>query len=230
VARGTQLLQLVTMLRDEIGQANSVAVGSDATPGLQQKLRRVQDTLYIEHDWPFLRQHFNRIALQAGQRFYDVPNELNTERIEEVAVWFNALPLPIEKGIGWEEYAKYESEADSRAEPALRWDIRWTGSKEQIEIWPIPSTNDQELQIRGIRKLRPLIANSDVCDIDDQLIVMFAAAELLARAKSPDAQAMLSLAQRRLGKLQGLNARGGVTQNMAQGRTPERPRTVVRVS
>lgn len=230
MARGTQLLQLVTMLRDEIGMANSVAVGPDATPGLQQKLRRVQTLLYDEHDWPFLRQDFDRITLQAGQRFYDVPSAMNLERIESVSVWFNNLPLPIEKGIGDEEYSKYDSAADSRAEPALRWDVRWTGTKDQIEIWPIPSTNDQQLAIRGVRKLRPLIKNSDVCDLDDQMLVLFAAAELLARAKSPDAQAILSLAQGRLSKLKALNARGGVVQNMAHGRVPERPRTVVRVS
>jgi len=218
------------MLRDEVGHANSVAVGVEATPGLKQTLRRVQTTLYDDHDWPFLRQYFTRITLQAGQRYYDVPNALNLERIEEVAIWFNNLPMPIEKSIGWEEYTKYDSETDSRAEPALRWDVRWTGSKEQIEIWPIPATNDQQLQIRGIRKLRPLIANSDVCDLDDHMIVLFAAAEILARDKSPDAQAKLALAQRRYDKLKGLNARGAPVQNTANETPRQHQRTVVRVS
>lgn len=218
------------MLRDETGQANSVAVGVAAMPALKQILRRTQDTLYLRHDWPFLRQHFDRITLQAGERFYDVPNALNLERIEEVAIWFNNLPMVIEKGIGNEEYAKYDSEADSRAEPALRWDVRWTGSKEQIEIWPIPSTNDQQLQFRGIRKLRPLINNDDVCDLDDHMIVLFAAAEILARDKSPDAQAKLQAGEARFQLLRGLNARGAPTQNMAHGAVREHPRTVVRVS
>ncbi len=217
------------MLRDEVGHANSVAVGVDATPGLQQILRRTQDTLYLRHDWPFLRQHFDRITLQAGARFYDVPPALNLERIEEVLIWYNGLPSPIEKDIGAREYAEYDSESGSRAEPALRWDVRWTGTKEQIEIWPVPSTNDQQLQFRGIRKLRPLVKNGDVCDLDDHMIVLFAAAEILARQKAPDAQAKLQAGEARFQLLKGLNARGAPAQNMVHGAVRERPRTVVRV-
>lgn len=181
MARGTQLLQLVTMLRDETGRANSVAVGVDDVPALKQVLRRVQDTLYDKHDWPFLRTVFDRITLQAGARYYDFPSSLNFDRIEDVAVWDGAVPRSVTRGIGFDEYAVYDSESDIRAEPALRWDVRWRGTKEQVEIWPVPSTNNQGLQFIGIRKLRPLIANSDVADLDDHMLVMFAAAELLPK-------------------------------------------------
>src|SRR5262245_29989732 len=155
MARGTQLLQLVTMLRDELGRSNSVAVGIGDLPSLKQTIRRTQETLYDEHDWPHLRTVFDRILMQAGERFYDFPDELNFDRLEDVAVWQNGIPTRVTRGIGFDEYAIYDSEADARCDPVLRWDIRWNSTKEQIETWPIPaSTNAIGLQFIGIRKLR----------------------------------------------------------------------------
>jgi len=58
MARGTQLLQLVTMLREEVNRASSVAVGVDDQPLLRQKLTRTQEFFYDEFTWPFLRQVF----------------------------------------------------------------------------------------------------------------------------------------------------------------------------
>lgn len=230
MARGTQLLQLVTMLRDETGRANSVAVGVDDLPQLKTVLRRVQETLYEKHPWPFLRTVFDRIPLQAGERYYDYPSNLNFERIEDVAVWDSGTPLSVTRGIGFNEYAVYDSESDVRCDPMLRWDVRWTGSKEQIEAWPVPSTNNLELQFIGIRKLRPLIANSDVADLDDQMIVLYAAAELLPKG-SELAKLKLELALDRYKTCKGTAATGQQTFRMGSGPAhTERGRVTVRVS
>jgi hypothetical protein len=50
----------------------------------------------------------------------------------------------------------------------------------------------------GTKILDDLIQESDVAELDDRLIVLFAAAELLARQKSNDAKIKLSQAERRL--------------------------------
>jgi hypothetical protein len=217
MARGTQLLQLVTMLREEVGRATSVAVGVDDLPMLKQKLSRTQEMLYDDYDWPFLRQVFPYKQLNAGEQYYDFPDLLNLERLEEVALWYNNLPRPLVRGISTREYAIYNSNNGVTQEPAIRWDVRWTGTKEQFEIWPIPSSNSQQVQFTGIRKLRALIADSDVCDIDDQAIVLTAAAEILAKQENASASAVAKLAAGRIKQIKGRQHGGERTRRMGQG-------------
>jgi hypothetical protein len=230
MARGTQLIQLVTQLRVETGRSDSVALGVDELPALKHLQKRTQENLYDRHPegWAHLRTVFDRIPLLAGDRYYDFPDTLNFDRIEDVAVWDSSTPLSITRGIGFEEYAVYDSESDVRAEPACRWDIRWTGSEEQIEIWPVPSTNNQELQFIGTRKLRDLIENDDVCDLDDQLIVLFAAAELLVKSDKDLAARKLTLAEQRYALLTRNAAKHG--QRYIMGSGPDNPSRRDRVS
>lgn len=219
MARGTQLIQLVTMLREEIGRATSVAVGVDDIPGLKQKLRSRQELLYDEVSWPFLRQVFSQKTLNANQRYYDFPVGLNLERLESVVVYYSNLPRPLGRGITYREYAIYNPALGATSEPAMRWDVRWTGTKEQFEIWPIPSANDQQIEFTGIRNLRPLVADSDVADLDDQLIVLYVAAELLARQGADSAQAVADSAKARLARLKGRVLGGGQMRRMGMGET-----------
>lgn len=203
MARNTQLIQLVGMLREEIGRATSVAVGVDDLPALKNKLRRTQETLYDDYDWPFLRQIFPLKPLNAKQQYYDFPAGLNLERVEKVVVWYANLPRNVERGIGEREYAIFNPYLGVTSEPMQRWDVRWTGTSEQMEAWPIPSGNDQQVGFTGIRALRPLIQDSDVADLDDQLIVLYTASELLARQGSKNASAVADAAKLRLTTVRG---------------------------
>jgi hypothetical protein len=228
---GTQLLSLVQMLRLETGRSGSVAVGVDDLDALKHLLKRTQDTLYIKHDWVHLKQVFNRIPLQAGDRYYDFPDEFNFDRIINVGLWYNGIPQKIDRGIGFGEYATYDSEADERADPVARWDVRWTGTEAQCEVWPIPATNDQELQFIGIRKLRALTANADVCDLDDFMIVLYAAAELLAKADPDSAKLKLAMGKARFDQLKVNAGNNGQRFVMGSGQAgAERGRAVVRVA
>lgn len=226
MARGTQLIQLVTMLREEVNRAASIAVGVDDYPLLKQKLSRTQEFFYDEYKWPFLRQVFPYKPLQAGEQYYDWPTGLNLEEIENVNLWYGNLPHEIERGIGMEQYAVYNSNIGVTSEPALRWDARsiavgGDGFKDQMEIWPIPSSNTQNIQIVGQRKLRPLIADGDVADLDDQMIVLTAAAELLAAQGNNNASGLASLAQRRFSRMKAnSNAGGGRMRRMGMRTFP----------
>jgi hypothetical protein len=210
VARGTQLITLLDDLRNEAGVSNLVSVGVDNFPAQKNLLRRTQETLYDEHDWSFLRVK-PLINLAAGQQFYNYPPNLNLESINRVVVWYNNQPHPIGRGIGEAEYAQWNSNTGVRSDPVLRWDVVSTSQTlkdGQIEVWPIPLTNVMQLQFFGKRALNPLIADSDTADLDDRLITLFAAAELLARRKSADAPAKLANANARLARLKG-RAQGG---------------------
>lgn len=211
MARGEQLQVLRTMLRAEVGHSTMVAAGVDNVPALNQKLYRCQVMLYDAYDWPFLREIFP-ITLQAGQRYYDFPASglggstfgLNAERVEEAAIDYSGRPVPIDKGIGFEQYAQFNSDNGDRASPARRWDLKRTSdAAEQIEIWPVPTDNTQIFSLKGIRALRPLVADTDVADLDDILIVLTAGAEITARENKKDAALMRAAAAKRLDQLEG---------------------------
>lgn len=231
MARGTQLGDLLSQLRHEIGDSSSLSVGTGTTDSLKHVLRRKQEELYDEYDWPFLRVYKSK-TLSAGDRYYDWPSGLDPDHIDKVVVWHSGSPQPIERGIGFEEYAAHSSDDDERADPVLRWDVRWTGSTDQIEVWPIPASDGDTLQFEGRRPLSDLVDESDTADLDDRMIVLFAAAEILTRRESKDAEAKLSLARRRLKFVRSRSKAGSSTATMGgAGKQPsQRGRTIIRVS
>ena len=230
MARGKQLTQLIDELRAEVGHAVSVSVGVDNLPGIKQIIRRTQETLYDDFDWPHLRIQPTK-NLAAGQRYYDFDATLDYERIEEVVVWYSGQPHRLERGISFGDYAQYDSDSGDRSDPQLKWDVRHTGTKEQLEIWPIPSSNNNKIQYKGIRKLNDLTNMADTADLDGQLIILFAAAEILTRQKSQDAQAKLAQANARFLKLKGRSKGASEIAVMGGGRDREllRGHTIIRV-
>jgi hypothetical protein len=227
VARGTAFSELVIQLRNETGRSDDVNVGVDELPLLKQAINSAYITLYDDNDWPHLRKTFDRISLSAGSRYYDFPTGLNSERVETVAVWYNGEPHRVDRGISFEEYSLYSSEDDERSDPVTRWDVRWTGTEDQIEVWPIPSSNTQKLQFTGIQSISRLVDDDDLCLLDDILVVKLAAAEILGEKGG---KIKLAQAQERLRKLKG---RGHSTSRYQLGLGDpglSRPNITVRVS
>ncbi len=211
MARGTQLETLIYMLRAETGQSVLVSAGVDNKPALTQIINRCQQVLADDYAWPFLRiMPFK--DLEAGERYYDLISTfggLDIERIEAVAVWENGQPRQIARGISFEQYAQYDSNDDVRGSPVQRWDIRYTDETgdsragEQVEVWPIPDDDGQRLQFVGYRNVPLLSEDSDRAMLDDQLIVLTAAAEILARQKNEDAPLKQKMARARYQQLRG---------------------------
>lgn len=192
------LLTLAGELRMELRRSPNVVNGVDDLPMLKHAIARNQRGLYDAWHWPHLHVIFPRKPLSAGQRYYDFPNGLNHDRVDKAVVWWSGEPYTVEPGIGFEEYAAYDSEADERNDPILRWDVRATGANfasTGFEVWPVPASNLQGLQFSGLRPLRPLVADNDVCDLDADLIILYAAWRL---APDDDRQAAISEAQARL--------------------------------
>ena len=88
-------------------------------------------------------------------------------------------------------------------DPVQRWDVKDTGTGAQIEVWPIPASNGGSLRFTGIRNLAPLIQNSDTMDLDDQMVVNFVAAEMMASRNDKAASSKLAKAKARRETLQG---------------------------
>jgi hypothetical protein len=201
LARGTTFGQLLIMLRTEARMDPNPALSKNMLPLMQQKLKRHYERLYDDFDWPFLKVKVD-VTLQAGERYYDVPDSINLERIQTIETKWSNEWLPVERGITDDDYVVYDSDTDVRADPAMKWDVTDTGSGEQLEIWPIPSVSGT-LRIHAIRKKQELVADGDRCDLDDQLVVLYAAAELLASRKDSSAQVLLTAAKAREVTLMG---------------------------
>ena len=218
MTRGTTLAQIVSKYRAEAGRSMEVNVGVGDLEAQKNLIRRTQDVLYEGFDWSFLRVDVHK-DLYAGQRFYDVPIDLNFDRIEKIHVWYNNYPQEVTRGIRPEQYSIHDSRNDERGDPVLRWDIRWTDGAEQIEVWPIPETNGMTLEFTGIRKLRPLVSDADVADLDDNLIALFAAAETLERQKSADSKPVQAKAISLYNALKGRSQTGSRPLIFGQGKT-----------
>lgn len=193
MARGTTLGDLITKLRISARYDPSPAQSQNMLPLFQQTIRDVQERLYDEFDWPHLKVQSDK-TLAAGQRYYDVPTNMNLERIIAVDTLFGALWEPVERGISLDNYNGCNSDTGQRRDPVERWDVRDTGTGVQVEIWPMPASDGGTVRFSGIRQLTALVANGDRADLDDQLIVLYAAAELLAGKGAAD-EAKLKLQQ-----------------------------------
>ena len=193
------LLEMLNDLRAEIRSSLNPAHNTSARDLHINLLKRVQRVLWDEHDWAHLRVR-REIALQAGQRYYDAPEDLPIDRIESVEVRWGGDWKFLTNGISNTNYSLFDSDLDERSWPVENWQLY---EDDQFEVWPVPSdnatTSDKEgtLRLTGIRSLRPLVADNDRSDLDGRMIVLFAAAEELAARGAADAQLKLQTATRR---------------------------------
>lgn len=178
MARGNTFLNLYIMLRAELGRSSTIAVGVEDRERLRHHINRAYEARYDKYDWPHLRRTFDPITLNAGQRYYDFPNELNYERIERAWVWWTNEPTPIWRGVTVDDYGAYDPTANERSDPVLKWDVRSIGSSTQFEVWPLPASNSVRITFQGIRKITKLVNDADLCLLDDQLITLDAAASI----------------------------------------------------
>lgn len=211
MARGKTFGQIVDATRAEARMTNNPAAGLNANQNVRQVIARTYENLWDQTDWPHLEAAFE-IQLQAGQQFYDIPSGVRAERLSEKAGYAyypgDARRYPVtSKDIGWSEYNELEpSVSTQRLDPMRFWCLR---ADDRIEVWPVPATGwptvQNSLFLRGIRNVDPLVDDGDICQLDDRLVTLFAAAELMGPEKG---QPKLSQAQSLLARLTGkLNKR-----------------------
>lgn len=218
--RGALLRDCLRDLRAECGHSTAPNVGMNAEDALLTALERTQLRLWEEWDWPHLL--VNRyIELQAGQRFYSVPPDLPFERIQTIAARDGSRWKPLTYGITTEDYNLYDPDMNERSYPPRKYFVTEDPQDTQgnidgrgmIEVWPLADRNANEqtkdgfLRLTGIRTMRRFSQLNDRCELDATLIVLYAAADILAREKSDDAQLKLQQAQQLNVKLKGNSTR-----------------------
>ena len=204
------------MLRSEIGASPSVAMGVNTMNQMDHTLRRVQERLWSDFDWDF--GYIERDEqLHANQRYYTFDPDIDYDRIVSTHVSFSEIWHPVDYGIGPNEYNQFDIERGQATEPVLRWRHY---EDNRFEVWPVPTSHNQKLRFKAVKKLPPLIDDNDKAVLDDNLIVLFAAAEFLTRAKAEDAQAKLAQANSHYNRLKGMGLKhdrfifgGGIDKN-----------------
>lgn len=190
------------MTKAEARHSTNVALGVNALPNIQQTVKRVYETLCLKEEWPHLNlKRFK--SLSAGQRYYAFPADMDFDRVTGVYIKYAGqwTPKPIPFGITVEHYNSVDSDDDARMDPVRRWGAH---EGDMFEVWPMPASNSiNSLRLDGQKKFVPLVADSDIVQLDDNLIALYAAAEILAPQKGADAQAKLTQGQVLLTKLLG---------------------------
>lgn len=199
MARGVQLSQLVTDVRAECGHSLNAAQSVSTRERIQYLLRRTQQELYEANEWPQLYV-YRDLLLHAGDKTYDFPTDIGFEHTVKLHYLSGSQWVHVPYGIGDGEYSQMSTEyADAvRSYPVQGW--RFDPDTAQFEVWPVPP-EDGKVRIWGTKSLAPLIANNDRCTLDGTMLVLFVSAEILARARSEDAQIKLQKAQDLLRRL-----------------------------
>lgn len=208
MARGTTLIRLLDLYRAECRLSLNPAHNAQTRQTQVNHIQRVQEWLWADHDWPLLRvERF--LDPQNGQRYYAPPGDLPIDRIQKLEVRYDLNYLDMSPGIDQVHMRAYDSDKDEREWPPRRWKL---SEDEQIELWPIPSSDTDavslngRIRITGIRKLAPLVDDGDRADLDDRMIVLYCAAEHLAGIGAKDAQYKLEQANKRFAALRGQQA------------------------
>lgn len=196
MARHTTLLRILDMLRAEARLSMQPAHNRQVRDAHVNMLQRLQERLWDDFTWPHLRvQRLKPCSI--NQRYYDTPDDIQVDNIERIEVYDSGGWRPLSPGIYGQHYSAHNSDLNERSWPVMRWQIH---EDEDIELWPIadvngnPKTMEGMLKFTGIRNLKPFVQDSDRADLDDNLLVLFAAAELLAAQGAKDAQLKLDQA------------------------------------
>lgn len=201
MARGSTFGQIVTMTRAEAGHSTASSVGRNVSDQIGQTVRRVYERLHGDFSWPHLFTSRD-ITLAAGQRYYAFHHELDPDRVG--SAWYlptdDSAWAPVDYGIETVHLNTHNPERDERSDPVRRWQ---RFDDDMLEVWPMPATGGGTLRMEGMTRPRVLNADGDKADLDDQLIALYAAAEILTRQNSADAQMKLDQALSRYQRLRG---------------------------
>lgn len=230
MAREKAFSTLVSAVKLETGRLDSATIGVDEVANIKRLINRWYELLWYAYDWPFLKTTF-AVSIVAGTTQYNYPSGLDLERIERVWVEYNDINRPLERGINFEDFNIFDPADNERNDPILRWDTRIVSNVQKIEVWPEPNAT-QTLNIIGFKQWAALVADADVCYLDDQLVIMFASAQILKRQKSDDADALMAAANKHLNTLRGRTKVGEQRYRIGLGTDDERPpyRAVVYIS
>jgi hypothetical protein len=203
---------IVEMARNEARLSSNSSRGIDHLDHIKQLVKRHYTTLVEDYDWEHLQINrdydHSRKQLQAGQRFYDFPTGLNVQKIDKMWLKWGNVWRVVDYGIEFANYSGLDPDNGSRADPVLRWDFY---SESQFEIWPVPASDGDAaapysnwVGFEGQKAVEQYVSDTNRADLDDIMISLYVAAELMAENGQKAASDMkLAAAERRRTRLRG---------------------------
>jgi len=227
---GSTFGQVVQFTQEEAGHYISAALNKNVLSQVQQAVRRTYRRLHGEHNWPHLRTQRD-VLVGAGERYVAFPPDLDPDRTEEV--WVVHMDTQrwtrLGYGIGLAEMQHLNSDlfdyqdpgtySHGSTGPPARWQRSPLGPT-LFEVWPIQHSGASTVRFVGITRPNDLSADNSIVDLDDDMIALYAAAEILARQKSDDASIKLEQAQVIYRRLRANSQNPGEPFRL----NPERPR------
>jgi hypothetical protein len=200
MALRTTLDEIVEMVRNEAEISTDATRGLDHIQYIRQLVRRHYATLLDDFDWKhlILKREDCTKTIAIGQRYYDWPVTLNPNKITTVWYLWGNQWCPLQEGISFEQYNARNSELDERSDPADRW--AWYGH-EQFEVWPIPASLGGKVGFTGQKKGEILVNGGNRADLDDIMIALYAAGEMLLKTNEEAGQAKIAQANQRRGRM-----------------------------
>jgi hypothetical protein len=188
------LANCVFAVRAEAGHSVLTAQGQNVIDVLKYLLKRAQLELWTAYQWPTLMLSGDT-QMAAGQFLYAYPANFDFEMIRKSYTapanstnWRDLV-------YGFDESYIKPGGANSQSGDGPQF---WRPELNQFRIWPTPISTNNWVRFRGMKPLGAFIADADVSTLDAMAIVLFVAAELLARAKAEDAANKLKKAQNHL--------------------------------
>ena len=203
---------IVEMARSEARLSSNSSRGIDHLDHVKQLVKRIAQSLADDFEWEHLNlnRDYNesRVMLQAGQRLYDFPTDLNVQTIGGMWLKWGNIWRRVDYGIDFANYSGLDPDNCARADPVLRWDFR---DQSQFEVWPVPASNGDAaapysnwVGFEGQKKATVYTQDSDRCDMDDIVVALFTAGELLAENGQKAASDLkMAAGTRRFNQLRG---------------------------
>lgn len=202
--RGKTLGECLTGLRTELRLSLNPAHNVQVRDTHVAVLQRTQEWLWENYTWPHMRVE-RYLQPQTGQRFYDpagckkisqstgllvAAGDVTIDRLDSVMwlrdgdVWMKVVP-----GINPADFNAYDSDAGDTAWPICRWQI---AEGNNVEFWPVPNQNGNTttlagmIRFSGVKSLGAFTDDTHTADLDDQAIILFAAAKLAPAKEKAD--------------------------------------------
>jgi hypothetical protein len=191
---GTTLATLRAMLNGETGEEMDEAISPARVAINNQILNNQQSFLFTQHG--YLRgKAVVELPVVIGTRYYDVPAGIDFNCLEEpIYTTLATYRYRISNGISQEDYNVFRSDLGVQSSPVMRWQLINISGALKIELWPIPNVA-QTIVFTGLLPLTQMAADTDTCVIDDLALVLYTAAEYLARKGAADAGAKAAKAK-----------------------------------
>ena len=208
MSRGRQLSQLLNMLQAESGMSTLPASSVSSRDHRVQLLNRVQARLYAAYDWDFA-WIYRDVQMPQGTRYATLPADIDFDRVNQANISQGADSddwRGLGYGIGDAQYRQIGENVQGCPQT-------WAPSEgDQFELWPTPD-DTYRVRFRGLKVLPLMVNSDDRAVLDDNLIVLHAASELMKRQKLPDWEDKLREGQllfNRLRSMSGGNKRAPI--------------------